>query len=306
MSSCQNGYAKLTGHQLTRPTDLFQCSSYGSFLLLFALRTYTGAGDAAGDGAALVPVPLWQWLDGPSVHDGWSPAWQFFWTTCGPVTPTSALREAGGRIRIKYDQMTFLGCPNVWSTRGQTCGCIPSTPAHCASQVKVAWISTLNCGGQLVGASILPKRWCMIISESNLSIPHLGWIAIRSQMLVASLTNLGSQSSIMINKQTHHTSWCLLWNSGWTFQVSLLKKVLRWSHDKTDISSHCQAKWPLQAKHMSSNIQLPKIATSVSFCDSKEPHLGLAPAPAPTPHSWMCQTQPGKLSGHPHPWHRCN
>ena len=41
-----------------------------------------------------------------------------------------------GRIRIKYDQMTFLGCPNVWSTRGQTCGCIPSTPAHCASKSK--------------------------------------------------------------------------------------------------------------------------------------------------------------------------
>ena len=38
--------------------------------------------------------------------------------------------------------------------------------------------------------------------------------------------------------------------------------------DKTDISGHCQAKWP--AKYMSTNIQLPKVATSVSFCDSEE------------------------------------
>ena len=103
----------------------------------------------------------------------------------------------------------------------------------------------------------------------------------QSQMLVASLTNPGSQSSIMINKQTHHTSWCLLWNSGWTFQVSLLKKcsslVPRQNWHQQPLSS-CQAKWPLQAKHMSSNIQLPKIATSVSFCDSKEALL-IPPTP---------------------------
>lgn len=234
MSSCQNGYAKLTGHQLTRQLTSFNTHHMAPFCsprLCWGRRC--GRRWCSACACSVVAMTWWP-LSSWWMESRLAIFLDHLWTS----DPNLSSPWSRGRIRIKWpswDVPTFevlVGKHAVVSHPH-----LPTVlPSQSSFDSQLLWTACrrVYSSKRMMHDHIRIK---LLHTTSQLN-------SNQSQMLVPSLTNLGSQSSIMINKQTHHTSWCLLWNSGWTFQVSLLKNVLRWSNHKTDISSHCQAVKP--------------------------------------------------------------